>query len=137
MQDGWKKRAHAKYMREWREQHPEYKEKQKAHLEKFHKQNPNYAYNYNKKWRVEHPEKVKQQSRRYRQKHPDRNEKDPEKLRAWKRARYLEKDATCMLCESTEHLEKHHLDYAQDIIITLCGDCNKFLIKHPPEEIVC
>ena len=129
MQDGWKKRAHAKYMREWRKQHPEYRKKQQEHFKKFHEQNPDYANNYNRKWRAEHPEKVKQQTKRYIQRHPHRNEKNPEKLRAWRRARYLKKESFCMMCESTENLEVHHLDYANDTIITLCRLCHKFLHK--------
>ena len=127
-----KRDDHAKYMREWRLKHPEYRKRQKEAFARFLELHPDYQYEYNQKWKKAHPFNVLQTTRRYCQRHPEyRREhrkryakRHPDRKSARKKALRLTVEG-CIHCGSNEKIERHHPDYAQPLqIIPLCHNCH-------------
>jgi hypothetical protein len=92
---------HTEYMREWRAKNPEKERKIRGRrMEKLRL--------YKKNWREKYPAKVKAEN--------------------LANKRHIPLDSNCLMCGSTENLEKHHPDYEQPSwILTLCQKCHKLI----------
>jgi hypothetical protein len=132
-----KKEDHARYMREWRLKHPEYRERQKQTIRRWLENHPDYIYKYNKKWRKSHPFNVLETTRKYRKRHPEYRQKHrkryaerhPDRNFARHKALNL-KVEVCVQCGSTEDIHRHHPDYSKPLeIISLCRSCHNKLHK--------
>ncbi len=107
----------SEYRKSYYRNHPEYRKKVAETHRRFKERHPNYYKDYNRNWKAENREKRKISEQRYEQRHP-------EKRRAWERATRIPKDSECKNCGSTENLEHHHLDYENDVVVTLCSPCH-------------
>ncbi len=121
-----KKRCH-KRMKKYRETHREYfkrynesyKEKKKA----WHIKHRKEVIARVKKWNKDNPKRYaelcRQKTKRY-------QEKYPEKYKAQRYAKkHKQKGSECVVCDSKDNLEFHHIDYKNNKGITLCRKCHK------------
>ena len=121
------------HMRKYRKEHPEYRQYIKDYREKRRAENPSYCSDSSRKWQTKHPDKVRLIHQRYKRNHPEivRNSlrryaiKHPEKIKARRTVRRKPCGYCCLICGSTENLNKHHPDYSKPKeIITLCRKCH-------------
>lgn len=101
----------------WNKDH---REAGRKSCKKCYDKNPIKRLEQNKKWIQLHPIKMKEYM-------AIEYKKNPEKRKAWRKDYLLRKDK-CELCGLTKSLEYHHLDYSNNIGITLCKGCH--LKKH-------
>jgi len=119
-----------KYMREYYLKNKDRIDNQRRER---HKNNPElreHERKYLREWRRRNPDKM----REYREKidkvilthqSAEYKKRNPEKVKAQNRARYLTLDNKCAQCGTTENLLHHHPDYSKpDYTITLCRKCH-------------
>lgn len=130
------------YMCLWRQQHPQYKEKQREYLRIWRQKHPEHEVkhrrrqrlfrarhpNYYQEYRQNHPEVFRESSRRWYQSNKERRNK----LAVIRNLaqRKVKLDVNCEICDSTENLERHHPDYSKPLVVqTLCKPCHNRLDK--------
>lgn len=124
------------------------KEKKRMSNKKWISKNPNYNRDYKRKYKLEHPEKIKEQDRRFREKH--KNDaiglKRKKQKRDWARtikksqiyskenkarckANYhikIPKGQKCERCKKRLAKERHHADYNKPLEVEfVCRKCHK------------
>lgn len=126
------------YNKEWREKNPE---KVKRHHKDWCEKNPEkrkkYRELYDWKYYKNNKTKKDKQSRDWYKKNPDKRsviaKRYNDKHKLEKRANYLAMkhypdEKPCVICGSTENIERHHQDYNYPLEITwLCRTHHRFL----------
>ena len=114
-----------------------HKEEVKEKHKRWREQNPNYWHEHDKKRRPEGSAKLRYQINREQQLASKREYCIHHRFEVSVRdqARYhVPLASSCELCDSTENLERHHLDYSEPlIIVTLCTSCHQYIHKHMKE----
>lgn len=118
------------YGRKWRENN---KEKSREYQKEWDKNNPEYHKVYGKVWRGKNKESIKEIKKIWAENNKDKltkasrkhYENFPEKQKARILALKIELKSCCEICDSTEHLQRHHWRYDKPLLVnTLCNDCH-------------
>jgi hypothetical protein len=136
----------ANYLRvkKWRETHSrkaqnrryyeKHREQKKAKNKHWREAHPDYWHEHDKKRRPEGSAKLRYQIRREQQLASKREYHIHHMFEVSVRgqARYhVPLASSCELCDSTENLNRHHMDYSEPlIIVTLCASCHRYIHKH-------
>ncbi|KKM93817.1 hypothetical protein LCGC14_1204540 [marine sediment metagenome] len=119
------KEERAAYMRAYRKNNPEYRDRERLYLKNWRKLNPEKT----RKHRLTQLEKQRVWVKKYKENNPD-------KVSAHIRARYLPLDSECSSCASKDSLEHHHPDYSKpDQTVTLCKKCHTKIHGEKESEI--
>ena len=140
---------HPKYYTEWAEKNREKireqtrqrhakmsPEKKRLKRQRYKKAHPDKIREYKRKWWAKNKAKPpkpqvdpRERFRRYNKRHPD-------KRNARSRASEIPLGPKCSLCGSTANLQRHHISYENDVIVTLCRDCHRAQHKNKITDIL-
>lgn len=107
-----------------RNYYQEHKEEMDNRAKTWKEKHPEQTKEFRKKWQKNHPEKFREYQKKY-------AKNNPEKEKAHKIASQFPIGSRCLVCGSTENLERAHFDYSKpEEFFTLCCKHHKLIDKY-------